>query len=80
MERLLSRYLAGAYEQVWEELLCIGEDGRREPWFTEARTVAQETSRRVRHNCELLIARLEQLGWRFFDAHPELRSPALPGK
>lgn len=78
MERLLSRYLAGAYEQVWEELLSMGEDVRREPWSTEARTVAQETSRCVRHNCELLIARLEQLGWRFFDAHPELRSPYAP--
>jgi hypothetical protein len=78
MERLLSRYLAGAYEQVWEELLSMGEDVRREPWYTEARAVAQETSRRVRHNCELLIPRLEQLGWRFFDAQPELRNPRAP--
>lgn len=78
MESLLSRYLAGAYEQVWDELVSMGEDVRQEPGYTQARAVAQETARRVRSNCERLIPRMEQWGWQFFDRHSEQRDPASP--
>jgi hypothetical protein len=59
------RYLAGECEQVWDELYLLGADVRKPDYFTDAVGVAQETMRRVRLNCEMLIHRLEQFGWRF---------------
>jgi hypothetical protein len=67
MPTYLERYLAGEQEQVWRELQSLGEQVCDEPTFTDARAVAQETMRRVRANIETLIARLEALGYQFFD-------------
>ncbi len=61
----LERYLAGEYEPVWAELVALGGRVCEEPLYTEARAVARETMRRVRHNVELLIPRLRALGYRF---------------
>jgi hypothetical protein len=61
----LERYRAGECQQVWAELLAQGAAIRQEPLANDAWAVAQETMRRVRHNLELLIPRLQTLGYRF---------------
>lgn len=61
----LERYLAGEYEPVWDELVGLGERVGDEPFYTDALSVAHETMRRVRHNVEKLIPRLQGLGYTF---------------
>ena len=61
----LERYLAGEYEQVWAELVGLGEQVRREPVFADAWAVACETMRRVRANIERCIPRLVRVGFIF---------------
>jgi hypothetical protein len=61
----LERYRAGECQQIWAELLAEGAAIREEPLASDAWAVAQETMRRVRHNLELLIPRLQTLGYRF---------------
>ncbi|HET7459137.1 MAG TPA: hypothetical protein VFJ74_15920 [Gemmatimonadaceae bacterium] len=63
--RYLERYLAGEHVAVWDELLALGADVRKEPVYSDARAVARETMTRVRHNVELLATRLRELGFRF---------------
>jgi hypothetical protein len=64
---LLPRYLAGEHEAVWADLVALGPLVREEPCASPAWAVARETMRRARHNIELLIPRLEQLGYQFWD-------------
>ncbi len=59
------RYQGGEHERVWDELVQRGAEVFEEPLHLDAWAVAQETMRRVRHNIELLVPRLEQLGYRF---------------
>lgn len=61
----LERYLAGEYEQVWTELVALGEQVRAEPLYADAWAVACETMRRVRANIERLIPRLVKVGFIF---------------
>jgi hypothetical protein len=61
----LRRYLAGEYEPVWAELQALGAAVREEPLYSDAQAVARETMRRVRHNLELLSARLQTIGYSF---------------
>lgn len=61
----LERYIAGEHEQVWAELQSLGAAVRDEPVFSDAMAVARETMRRVRHNIEALIPRLDSLGYTF---------------
>lgn len=61
----LERYLDGEDEQVWTELEALGAAVRAEPLYSDALTAACETMRRVRHNIETLILRLESLGYTF---------------
>jgi hypothetical protein len=61
----LERYLAGEYEQVWDELVALGASVREEPLYGDALAVAHETMRRVRFNIEALVPRLEALGYEF---------------
>ncbi len=65
MSTYLERYLAGEHEGIWAELLALGERVREEPVYSDALAVARETMRRVRHNIEMLVPRLEQVGYRF---------------
>lgn len=65
MPTYLERYLAGEHERVWAELLALGPRVREEPVATDAYAVAHETMRRVRHNIELLVPRLEAAGYQF---------------
>lgn len=64
---LLRRYQAGEHEQVWADMVALGPGVREEPYLGDAQAVARETMRRVRHNLELIVARLEELGYRFWD-------------
>lgn len=66
----LERYRDGEYERVWDELRALGPTVRQEPHYLEAREVAAETMRRVRRNCELIVARLQSLGY-VFGTYPD---------
>ncbi len=66
----LERYLSGEYEAVWSELQAIGQRVRQEPFYLAACQVADETMRRVRRNCEVIVSRLRELGYTF-SAYPD---------
>jgi hypothetical protein len=61
----VERYLNGEYEQVWEELIQLGDAVRQELLYSDALAVARNMMRRVRKNIELLIARLPLCGFVF---------------
>ena|GEM_PF-5761579 len=63
----LQRYRAGEFEQVWQELVALGEAVRKEPLYSDTLAVAREMIWRVRYNLELLISRLQTVGYRFGD-------------
>lgn len=60
-----SRYQHGAYEEVWAELLALGEQIWEEPLHSDAMMVARETMQRARYNIETLVPRLVAIGYRF---------------
>ena len=64
---LLHRYLAGEYEHVWADMTALGPRVREAPHFDDAWAVARETMRRARHNVELIIRRLDQIGYQFWN-------------
>jgi hypothetical protein len=63
----LKRYESGEREAVWSEMTALGANIRKAPYFDEARAVAQLTMRRARHNVELIIRRLDELKYHFWD-------------
>lgn len=65
MASYLERYLNGEHEQVWNELIALGDSVRHEPVYSDARAVAQETMRRARRNIETLYQRLQSIGFQF---------------
>ena len=64
---LLRRYLAGEHEAVWAEMMALGPRVREAPCADDAWAVARETMRRARHNVELIIRRLDQIGYQFWN-------------
>jgi hypothetical protein len=66
----LERYRSGECGRVWKEIQALGAAVRREPHFSPAREVAAETMRRVRRNCERIVARLRSLGY-VFGTYPD---------
>jgi hypothetical protein len=72
MATLLERYRNGECEGVWSDLERLGPAVRDEPYFEDARAVAEETMKRVRHNAELLVERLKTLGYQFISERGEL--------
>jgi hypothetical protein len=64
---LLRRYQAGEHEAVWADMLALGSRVREAPHFEDAWAVARETMRRARHNVELIIHRLDEIGYRFWN-------------
>src|SRR5215472_15665414 len=96
MASFLSRYQRGEHEQVWTELLALGEQVREERLYLDALAVARETMRRVRYNIEMLIPRLKDIGYHFYrygvdiyrnfspeeseEAHREMPIFALPAE
>jgi len=78
MPNHLQRYLQGEHEQVWAELQAMGEQVRDEPVYSDALAVARETMLRIRQNIELLIPRVEALGYYFYADHEENREADDP--
>jgi hypothetical protein len=74
----LERYRRGECEAVWEELQAQGTAVFAEPLRTDAQAVAQETMRRVRVNVEILIPRLQTLGYQFDNLGSEASQCAIP--
>ena len=70
------RYLSGEHERVWAELVALGGRVREEPLYSDAWAVACETMRRVRHNIETLIPRLQELDYVFGAGFFDDLSPA----
>ena len=52
---------------MWAELVSRGAAIRVEPLYSQARAVADAMMQRARHNVDLLVPRLQQLGYRFVD-------------
>jgi hypothetical protein len=70
---LYDRYIDGDHKGVWA---TISENASlRNP--VESERVANEMLRRVRHNVELIIMRLEALGFQF--VLPSVDGPSVPG-
>jgi hypothetical protein len=65
MPTFLERYGDGDCVAVWDDLVALGEGVRHELYYADAVAVATETMRRARHNVELLIQRLADVGYRF---------------
>lgn len=65
MTNFRERFLGGECEQVWNDLVGLKEQVREEPFYSEAIAVARETMRRTRRNIEVLIPRLERVGYTF---------------
>jgi hypothetical protein len=65
MATFLQRYLNGDYIAVWDDLVALGEKVRHQRYKADALAVAAKTMRRARHNVELLIQRLDEMGYRF---------------
>lgn len=65
MPTYLERYAAGYCQEVWAELVEMGDQVRDPDVIDDALAVARETMRRARHNLEVLIPRLVKLGYRF---------------
>lgn len=92
MSSFREQYLAGNHAEVWKELVTLDAAVREEPIFSDALAVARETMTRARRNIELLIERLQTLGYRFGyewwgpndrdmleqDPPPTIYSPPLP--
>lgn len=67
----LSRYQKGEYERVWKELVALGSRVRQDAVYPDALAVARETMRRARHNIDLLIPRLREIGYLFEAENPD---------
>ncbi len=65
MRSYLARYQQGERQQVWRELYALGVNVRQAEIYPDAWAVAVETMKRVRYNVEVLIPRLEELGYQF---------------
>jgi hypothetical protein len=65
MPSYLERYQNGDCEAVWNELLALGDAVRKEPVYSDAKAVANETMQRVKRNIEKIYQRLQSLGYEF---------------
>jgi hypothetical protein len=62
---LYDRYQAGAYCDVWRELVSLGGGVREDPYVADALAVAYETMRRVRENVRTVVERLTAMHFTF---------------
>lgn len=67
---LFERYLAGEHEQVWYDLVSLGDAVRTDAHAADALAVAYETMHRVEQNIRTLVSRLEHLGYSFATPAP----------
>src|SRR5262249_5480410 len=78
MAKFLERYQAGERVEVWDDLVALGEGVRHKLYHDDAIAVANETMRRARHNVELLIRRLVEIGYRFVPPADDYQLPHVP--
>ena len=64
---LLSRYISGEYEAVWDEINGYGDLSPDTPRYKEVSEVVEETMRRVRKNIEILYKKLLDIDYRFVE-------------
>lgn len=69
MPNWFDRYQQGFYQEVYNELVALGEAVFDEPIYQEASLVAHAMMKRVRQNLEMLIPRLKVLGYQFVDGY-----------
>ena len=62
---LLKRYKDGKQEEVWQQLLELGQAFQEEPLHAQVKQVVDETMKRVRKNVELLYRRLQEIDFHF---------------
>jgi hypothetical protein len=55
-------------------MTSLGPAVRQAPYFDTAWAVARETMRRARHNIELIISRLDSIGYDFWDGKQGTRA------
>jgi hypothetical protein len=72
---LVSRYQNGEHEAVWRDLVSLGAAVRQPRYADPAHTVARETMRRARLNVELLLRRLRELDYEFYQDDSEPYRP-----
>ena len=65
MGNLSERYQQGYYQEVYDELLAMGELVFTEPIYNDALLIAKVMMQRVRYNIELIIHRLSKMDYRF---------------
>lgn len=71
MGSFLERYVSGERVEVWAELGALGPRVRDDAYFQDAKAVASETMRRARQNVEILLRRLDEIGYAWnFDHTP----------
>lgn len=63
--RLFDLYEPQAAKMVWTHLVSYGNAVRNQPIYDDARAVAQAMMARARRNIELLIPRLQTIGYQF---------------
>lgn len=63
----LTRYWHQESKIVWSELVSLGKQIREEYLYTDAKDVAFAMMHRARQNVEIIIYRLNELGYRFSD-------------
>jgi hypothetical protein len=69
---LLDRYLNGEHREAWRDMLALGPAVRDAVHYGHAKQVADETMKRARHNTELIIPKLDALGYKFTSPIDEL--------
>ena len=62
---LFDRYAAGDHQQVWSDLMALGDAVRQDPHAADALAVACETMERVAANVRTVHGRLGELRYRF---------------
>ena len=74
----IDRYRAGAYRDVWREMIDAGPWLRDRPQeWEDATAVVRETLRRVRSNVQQLHAALSSAGYRFACGDQALQAPPI---
>jgi hypothetical protein len=71
----LRRYQAGEHEAVWQDMTGLGAAVREPLYFDDAWSVARETMKRARRNVELIIERLDAIGYQFWNGEQGTLGP-----
>jgi hypothetical protein len=59
------RYVSGDFVGVWKDLVALSHEVRYDPIAADALAVAYETMHRAAANIEILVTRLQALGYKF---------------